>query len=34
MVSEDAPTHVPSEKSKINYVLVLTNFDLATGKEM
>jgi len=34
MLSEDAPTYVPSEKSKINYVLFMSNFDLATGKEM
>jgi len=29
--SEDAPTHVPSEKSKIKYELVLI---LKTGEEM
>ena len=34
MVSEDVPTHVLSEKSNINYELVLINIDLDTGEEI
>ena len=34
MVSEDVPTHVLSEKSNINYELVLINVDLDTGEEI